>query len=106
MDEEQLQVDPLFAGLTRAAMVWPGVPLVGFVIEMVLVYCVFLLTKNPLLLLLFLVSHTFLYVLCSKDPGIFDDISLWFKTCGKCVNTKFWGSKSFSASSTERYREW
>ena len=57
-----LEVDELFVGLTRPATVF-GVHFTAFVIEMIVVGCVFLAIGNPLWLILF-IPHTVFFICC------------------------------------------
>lgn len=91
----ELEVDELFVGLTRPATVL-GVHFTAFVVEMIVVGCVFLAIGNPIWLLLFAPSHGFLYLLSASDPGRFDSLTKYAMINGKCLNRIFWKATSFS----------
>ncbi|MDP2761551.1 MAG: VirB3 family type IV secretion system protein [Sideroxyarcus sp.] len=99
MDESEnsvdLEVDELFVGLTRPATVF-GVHFTAFVIEMIVVGCVFLAIGNPLWLILFIPTHSFLYLLSASDPGRFDSLTKYALINGRCLNRMFWKATSFS----------
>ncbi|CAN7680004.1 VirB3 family type IV secretion system protein [Acidovorax sp. LjRoot74] len=91
----ELEVDELFVGLTRPATVF-GVHFTAFVVEMIVVGCVFLAIGNPIWLLLFIPTHGFLYLLSASDPGRFDSLTKYGLINGRCLNRMFWKATSFS----------
>lgn len=96
MVEEDLQTDPLFAGLTRPATVF-GVPITAFVIEALIVIVAFLASHNIFTFLLALPLHGALYALSAKDAGIFHELLLAMQTNAPVQNRKIWGGgASFS----------
>ena len=97
-----LHTDVLFVGLTRPATLW-GIPLVAFVIEFMTTVLIFLAVGNPLYLLLAAPIHAILYLISAQDPGVFSAIFMWMKTVGRCRNTRFWGSASFSPTATAKW---
>ncbi|MCL1077103.1 type IV secretion system protein VirB3 [Parashewanella spongiae] len=90
--------DPLFVAVTRPAMKW-GVTLDGIIITGALVAVLMIITKNPLILLLYLPVHGVLYVLCLRDPRLFRLTLLWLKTKAKSIAWRL-----FSAASACPYR--
>ena len=66
-----LQADPLFVGVTRPPMRW-GVTYSGLLINGVLVVEMFLLTKNMLWLLAFIPIHGVLALLLLNDNRYFE----------------------------------
>jgi type IV secretion system protein VirB3 len=105
MEDEELQVDPLFGGMTRTP-VWKGVPYWACIMSAVLVYITFIVSHNPFMLVLYLVLHGILYAIGSHDPGVYDDVRLWLLTSARCFNVKLWKAKSFSPCQTKRYIGW
>lgn len=103
MEQEEISVDVLFVGLTRPTTLL-GVPMGAFVFELCFVSCLFIAVGNPLYMLLTLPIHGVLYAVSYNDPGIFDDISLFFKTLGLCLNFRFWGCRSFSPMPLQSYK--
>lgn len=96
MHDEDLQTDPLFAGLTRPATV-AGVPLTAFVIEALIVIVAFLASHNIFTFLLAIPLHGALYALSAKDPGIFHELLLAAQTNAPVQNRSVWdGAASFS----------
>ena len=91
----ELEVDELFVGLTRPATVF-GVHFTAFVVEMIVVGCVFLAIGNPIWLLLFIPTHSFLYLLSASDPGRFDSLTKYGLLNGRCLHRMFWKATSFS----------
>lgn len=103
MEQEEISVDVLFVGLTRPATIF-GIPMGAFVFELCAITCLFIGVGNPLYMLLVLPIHGVLYAISFKDPGMFDDISLFFKTLSLCLNFRFWGCRSFSPYPVQRYK--
>ncbi len=99
---QDVRTDPLFVGLTRPATMW-GIPYIAFVVEFMATTLVFLAVGNPLYLALALPIHAILYLISANDPGVFASIFLWMKTIGRCRNTRFWGSASFSPLATRKW---
>jgi len=104
MSEEVLdvQVDPLFVGLTRPATA-AGIPYFAFVIEVMASVLVFLAVGNPLYLLIGIPIHGVLYLISSSDPWAFDTIFAWLKSTSRCQNRFFWGSATFSPLPTKKW---
>ncbi len=93
-----LQADPLFVGVTRPPMRW-GVTYSGLLINGVLVVEMFLLTKNMLWLLAFIPIHGVLALLLLNDNRYFELVGLWGKTKGWnwCFgNSHYWQANSYS----------
>jgi type IV secretion system protein VirB3 len=78
-DTEGLAVDPLFVAATRPPTRW-GVPYSALLVNMVLTMEVFLLVKNPLILLLAVPFHGLCVLLCARDIRMFDLVLLWAQT--------------------------
>jgi len=92
-DHENDVVDPLFVGMTRPASAL-GVPYGALVVEGVFVVLVFLLTSNPLYLLLVAPIHGILTLVSAHDPGIFGCAWIWLQTTAKRRNLRVWGKIS------------
>lgn len=106
MNDEELQIDPLFAGMTRTPSLF-GIPFFAFLITWFFAFLVFIVSGNPFLLLIGFPIHGIIYAISANDHGIFEDAYLWIITCGKCTNFRFWGARSFSPNSVKRYGdEW
>ena len=105
MEDEILQVDPLFAGMTRTPII-AGIPFLAFLLEWMFGFFLLIATGNPFLLGIVAPIHGLIYAISANDPGIFDDIRIWLITKAKCMNFNFWEARSFAASSVERYKGW
>jgi len=78
-EKQGLVVDPLFVAATRPPTRW-GVPYLALLVNMVLTMQVFLLVKNPLILLLAVPFHGICMLLCARDIRMFDLLMLWAQT--------------------------
>src|ERR1700730_17974141 len=76
---EGLAADLLFVAATRPPTRW-GVPYQAILINMVLTLEIFLMVKNPLILLLAAPIHGVCVLLCTRDPRIFELGILWAQT--------------------------
>src|ERR1700687_4098403 len=76
---EGLTADLLFVADTRPPTRW-GVPYLALLINMVVTMEVFLLVKNPLILLLAIPIHGVCMLLCSRDARFFEIGMLWAQT--------------------------
>ena len=86
---------PLFRALTRPQM-FAGVTFNFFVINAALTTEIFLLTRSFLALPAALLIHAVGYLLCLREPRIFD---LWLTKVSRCPrvpNWKRWGCNSYS----------
>jgi type IV secretion system protein VirB3 len=101
-DDEDVTTDPLFVGMTRPTTMF-GIPFTAFVIELMTTVLIFLAVGNPIYLALGLPIHAIMYLVSVNDPGAFDSIYIWMITSGKCMNTFFWGAKSFSPLSVKKW---
>lgn len=101
-DIEDIDIDPLFVGLTRPATVF-GIPYIAFVIEIMVTAIAFIATLNLFYLALAVPIHAILYLIGAHDPGIFNSIYIWLKTIGRCRNSRFWGAASFSPLATKKW---
>lgn len=90
-----VEVDILFVALTRPATA-AGIPYIAFVVEIMIVVIIFLAVGNPLYLISFVPIHALLYSVSATNPNFFASAFLWIKTNGRCINSRYWGSVSFS----------
>ena len=88
---DELVMDPLFVGMTRPASAL-GVPYGALVAEGVTVILIFLLTNNPLYLILFAPIHGVLVLVSAHDPGVFGCAWVWLQTTARRRNLDIWGS--------------
>ncbi len=100
--EEDVKTDILFVALTRPATLW-GVPYHAFIFEFMLTALIFLAIGNPLYLLLGAPLHGAIYLISANKPGAFNEIYMWVKTYGMCLNRSFWGGASFSPLRTKKW---
>lgn len=91
--EEELTLDPLFVGMTRPAAAF-GVPYGALVGEGLFVILVFLLTSNPLYLLIVFPIHGTLVLMSAHDPGVYGCLWIWLQTTARRRNLSIWGSVS------------
>lgn len=89
--QEELTMDPLFVGMTRPASAL-GLPYAAMVMEGVFVVLVFLLTSNPLYLLIIAPIHAVLVLVSAHDPGVFSCAWMWLQTTARRRNIEVWGS--------------
>ena len=86
---------PLFRALTRPQM-FAGVTFNFFVINAAVTTEIFLLTRSFVALPAALLIHAVGYLLCLREPRIFD---LWLTKVSRCPrvrNYKRWGCNSYS----------
>jgi type IV secretion system protein VirB3 len=76
---EGLAADVLFVAATRPPTRW-GVPYLAILINMVVSMEIFLMVKNPLILLLAVPIHGVCMLLCTRDARIFELGLLWAQT--------------------------
>jgi type IV secretion system protein VirB3 len=92
---EILGTDPVFLGITRPAMIW-CVPFRCFVLNGVLTTLVFLAWNDLRGFLLFLPIHGLAYLLCLRDPRIFDLLFVRAAKTPPVPNAAFWKAKSYA----------
>ena len=76
---EGLAADLLFVAATRPPTRW-GVPYLALLVNMVLTMEIFLMVKNPLIVLLGVPIHGVCMLLCSRDARFFELAMLWAQT--------------------------
>ena len=94
---EGLAADVLFVAATRPPTRW-GVPYLALLINMVVTMEIFLLVKNPLILLLAIPIHGVCMLLCSRDARFFELGILWAQTRMPALarNFRVWKGNSYS----------
>jgi type IV secretion system protein VirB3 len=96
-ESKGLAADLLFVAATRPPTRW-GVPYLAMMANLVLTMELFLIVKNPLMLLLGLPIHGLCMLLCSRDARIFELGALWAQTRlpGTLGNLWVWRGNSYS----------
>lgn len=89
--------DPVFLGVTRPPMRF-GVTYMALVFNAVFTMEVFVLVKNPLVLLIGLPIHGVCMLLCARDPRYFDLLLVWAKTrlVAYFCTIRYWKGASYS----------
>lgn len=95
MADEDPAVDPLFLGMTRPAMVL-GVTYTFFIINVCLTAVVFISSGNLWFLLLCVPLHAAGYLICLKDPRMFDLWRIKMTKTMRCRNRRFWKANSYA----------
>lgn len=86
--------DPLFIGMTRPPMI-AGVTFLFMGMNAFTVAFIYVIAKNPLILLLMLPIHGVGYLLCLKDPRLLDVIVKRAQKSSGVPNVKYWAGKSY-----------
>jgi type IV secretion system protein VirB3 len=96
-ESKGLATDLLFVAATRPPTRW-GVPYLAMMANMVLTMELFLIVKNPLMLLLAIPLHGTGMLLCSRDARIFELGMLWAQTRmpGLLGNLLAWRGNTYS----------
>ncbi|MAZ77301.1 MAG: type VI secretion protein [Legionellaceae bacterium] len=92
--DEAVAVDPLFLGMTRPPMV-AGVTYTFFVINGMATTIIFLGSGSLWAWLLGIPMHVAGYLLCLKDPRIFDLWRVKLLKTSTCRNRSFWHCNSY-----------
>jgi len=82
---------PLFLGMTRPPMV-AGVTFTFFVLNALTSVIAFLGTGELPWIFIGLPLHGIGYLICEKDPNLFDVWAIKLIKCMKCLNRKHWGN--------------
>ncbi len=92
-----LAADLLFVAATRPPSRW-GVPYLAIMANMVLTMEIFLVVRNPLILLCAIPVHGICMLLCSRDARIFELGMLWGQTRmpGILGNLLTWRGNTYS----------
>lgn len=93
-EEVELDNDPLFAGVTRPAMIF-GASFEFAILNGFFAAFVFLATGKPWYLFVVLPGHAFGYVMCLNEPRRFGILFKWLNTVAKCRNRMFWGKSTY-----------
>jgi len=94
---EGLTADLLFVAATRPPTRW-GVPYLALLINMVVTMEIFLMVKNPLMMLLAVPIHGVCMLLCSRDARFFELAMLWAQTRMPALAGNLWVWKGNSYS--------
>ena len=97
-DEPQgLVANPLFVAATRPPTRW-GVPYLALLVNGVVTMEVFLMVKNPLIVLLALPVHGICMLLCAREARFFELGLLWAQTRmpGLIGNVRIWRGNTYS----------
>lgn len=81
--------DPLFIGATRPSLVW-GVTYEALILCVSSVMILFIGSKNPFFLFLYIPAHGICYLVTLKDPRFFKLLMLWTQTKGKSIGWQKW----------------
>lgn len=90
----RLVSDPVFSALTRPQLLM-GVTYSFAILNLIVTFEAFLITKSFWSLLIFVVLHAVGYVGCLREPRFFD---LWItrlSSCPRIRNFAFWGGNSY-----------
>jgi len=96
-EEEGLVADVLFVAATRPPTRW-GVPFLAILINIVVTMEIFVVVRNPLVILLVVPIHGVCALMCSRDARIFELLSLWAQTRmpGLAGNLFAWRGNTYS----------
>jgi type IV secretion system protein VirB3 len=96
-EDQGLAADVLFVAATRPPTRW-GAPYLALLINAVVTMEVFLLVKNPLILLLAVPIHGVCMLLCAREARFFELAMLWAQTRmpGFACNLSAWRGNSYS----------
>ena len=95
-EEEELDCDPLFRGITRPAM-WAGTTFEAFIVNVVVSSVVISVMKNGLYLFVVgLPIHLVCVAICRYDERAFEVLFVWIQTKGSCLASAFWKASSYS----------
>ncbi len=92
--QDRIDVDPLFIGMTRPPMAM-GVTYSFLVLNLMITVITFLALNNLIAFLMFIPAHAIGYLMCLKDPRIFE---LWRVRLMKTPpnqNHRFWQANSY-----------
>jgi type IV secretion system protein VirB3 len=95
MSDEAVEIDPVFLAMTRPPM-FMGVTYTFFVLNGTITTIVFLAANNLLAFLVGVPVHFIGYLLCLKDPRIFDIWRVRLLKTPVSRNRGFWNANSYS----------
>lgn len=90
----RLASDPVFAALTRPQMI-AGVTYSYMVLNLIVTFEVFLITRSFWSLLIAVVVHAVGYVGSLREPRWFDIHITKLRTCPRVRNASFWQGNSY-----------
>jgi len=93
-DKDFFEVDLLFAGATRPAMMF-GVTFDYLIISGMVTAMFFLGTGNLLYMLMIVPMHALGVLVCANDPRNITVFISWMTVMAKCRNRMFWGSSTY-----------
>ena len=94
-EHENVDVDPVFLGMTRPPMVM-GVTFSFFVINGTVTTIAFLALGNLLAFFVGIPVHVIGYLLCLRDPRVFDIWRVRIIKTPMTRNKKFWRANSYA----------
>ncbi len=94
MSDEAVEIDPVFLAMTRPPM-FMGVTYTFFVLNGTITTMVFLAANNLLAFLAGIPVHFIGYLLCLKDPRIFDVWRVRLLKTPITRNRRFWNANSY-----------
>lgn len=103
-DSNDITSDMLFVGLTRPATMW-GVPYAAFMFNVMFSAVAFLAANNVFFMLLCVPAHFIMYLVTYSDPYAIENILMWIKTDGRCMNRQFWGATTYSPLSVKKWKK-
>ncbi|RLA54433.1 MAG: type VI secretion protein [Gammaproteobacteria bacterium] len=95
MSDEAVEIDPVFLAMTRPP-IFMGVTYTFFVINGTLTTIVFLAANNLLAFVIGIPVHMVGYLVCLKDPRIFDIWRVRLLKTPTCRNRGFWNASSYA----------
>lgn len=93
--QENLDMDILFAGATRPAMMF-GVTYSFAILNGMFSLLLFLAVANPFYIAVAIPGHMIGYLVCIKDPRTFEVFFVWLQTMAKCRNRMFWKVSTYT----------
>lgn len=95
-EEEEVDCDPLFRGITRPAM-WAGTTFEAFIVNVVISSVVISVMKNGLYMFIVGIPiHLVCVAICKYDERAFELLFVWIQTKGSCLASAFWKASSYS----------
>ena len=94
MSDEPVEIDPVFLAITRPPM-FMGVTYTFFVLNGTITTIVFLAANDLLAFVVGIPVHTLGYLLCLKDPRIFDIWRVRLLKTPSSRNRSFWNANSY-----------
>jgi type IV secretion system protein VirB3 len=94
LQEDARRADPLFLGMTRPALAW-GVPFGAVVANAMVTTIAFLATSDLRMLGVFVPVHALAYLVCLRDPRIFELLRVRAMKTPPLPNARFWRCQSY-----------